>query len=169
MHHPILVDPLLIAAAGTVLALGSIAALLARRERASYAQTPATVVYAPAPTPVAHYFVPDPPVLPTVEPAVNVRFKTEEIDHMQADLDDDYENAVTKISVSPKASLRPIDMPPADELMLSNYLEPRGHVHAMPRGRTPRATEPEPTSPFRLETRADEPSVITSAPRPDRR
>jgi hypothetical protein len=157
MQSQISVGVLLLLAAVVVTA-GLIAAVLARRGNASYAKRPATVVYAPAPTPVSRYFVPDPPVLPTAEPPrTGLRFGTEAIDQMQGELDDDYENAITKISVSPKASMAPVE------------LAPFSPPEPMPRGRTPRATEPEPTSPFRLETRADEPSVITSAPRPDRR
>jgi hypothetical protein len=150
----------------SVVTLGLIAAILARRERDTFAQTPATVVYAPTPTPVAQYFVPDPPLEPAPDPAVHIRFKTEEIDHMQAELDEDFENGITKISVSPKASMKPLDLSPPDDPTMSGLLEPKGHLHALPRGRAPRGTDPEPTSPFRLDTRGDESSVITSAPRP---
>jgi hypothetical protein len=159
----------LLITAASVVTLGLIAAVLSRRERDSFAQTPATVVYAPAPTPVAQYFMPEPPIAPLpADPVVNIRFKTEEIDHMQEELDEDFENGITKISVSPKASMKPLDLSPPDDPTLSGLLEPRGHIHAMPRGRTPRGTDPEPTSPFRLETRDDQ-SVITSAPRPSPR
>jgi hypothetical protein len=158
----------------SVVTLGLIAAVLARRERDTFAQTPATVVYAPTPTPVAQYFIPDPPIMPVdhaqaPDPAVSIRFKTEVIDDMQAELDEDFENGITKISVSPKASMKPLDLAPPDDPTLSGVLEPKGYVHALPRGRAPRGTDPEPTSPFRMETRGDESSVITSAPRPSPR